>query len=160
MNYPYPYTSAAINGSRGLYFYSYFNSSVRSYCYAVLPPVSTELPVNTLMLQFMAKRYSTTTYYSKIIVGVAASADSAQLFTPVDTVDITNEASGSVHNFEVSFANYEDSGRYIVLYSPTPDSTHYNAIYIDDVQLRRTPSCYRPTQVAVTSLGADSANIV
>ncbi len=160
VNYPYPYTSAAINGSRGLYFYSYFNSSVRSYCYAVLPPVSTELPINTLMLQFMAKRYSTTTYYSKIIVGVAASADSAQLFTPVDTVDITNEASGSVHNFEVSFANYEDTGRYIVLYSPTPDSTHYNAIYIDDVQLRRIPSCYRPTQVAVTSLGADSANIV
>ena len=160
VNYPYPYASAAINGSRGLYFYSYFSSSARTYCYAVLPPVSEDLPINTLMLQFMAKRYSTASYYSKIVVGIAGSADSAQLFTPIDTIDITSEATSSVHSFEVSFADYEDTGRYIVLYSPTPDSAHYNAIYIDDVQLRHIPSCFRPTQATVTALGADSANII
>ena len=158
--YPYPYSTAAINGLRGLYFYSYFSSSGRTYCYATLPAVSHDLPVNTLMLELLAKRNTTSSYYSKLVVGVATSLDSIAQFTPVDTIDITGEATGSVHSFEVPFASYSDTGRYIVLYSPTPDSTHYNSIYIDDVQLRFIPSCFRPTTAVLTALGADSATIL
>ena len=41
--YPYPYSTAAINGTRGLYFYSYKPSSPTGnsyYCYAALPELS------------------------------------------------------------------------------------------------------------------------
>jgi|GEM_PF-1190577 len=157
--YPYPSATAAINGSRGLYCYGYRTSSVNNYCYAVLPPVSTDIPVSSLMLQFSAKRYSSTstTYHSMVVVGVASSPDSIGSLVAIDTIDLTAQAASSVHSIEVSFNTYTDTGRYIVLYCPSPSSTsHYNYIYLDDITLMRIPTCYRPTDVAVTALAPDS----
>ena len=160
--YPYPYSTAAINGNRGLYFYGYRSSSSNTYSYAVLPPVASDLPVSSLMLQFMAKRYSTTStsYHSMIIVGIADGLDSIDSFTPVDTVDLTPQAASSIHNIEVPFSSYTGTGRYVVLYCPAPaTNSHYNHIYLDDITLMRIPTCFRPADVVVTALAPDSISL-
>ena len=174
--YPYPYSTAAINGSRGLYFYGYYPSSATSariYSWAALPPIENSLDMSDLMLTFMAKRYSTTTAYynSFILVGVAetvnnlTSADSLNsLVTWIDTINLTSLAASAIESEQVSFADYQGTGKYVVLYAPVPplsgsNTYAYNYIYIDDVTLRTIPTCFWPTSVSVNSVTSDEAVI-
>ncbi|MBR4230186.1 MAG: fibronectin type III domain-containing protein, partial [Bacteroidales bacterium] len=174
--YPYPYSTAAINGDRGLYFYGYYpssSSSTRIYSWAALPPIDDGYNMSDLMVTFNVKRYTTTTnYYTTLLyVGVADSvnalSDTAALasqVTWIDTVDLFNALSGSIHNIEVSFAEYEGDGKYVVLYAPVPPlvgtSTYaYNYVYVDDVVLRIIPTCFWPTDVVLDSVATDEATI-
>ena len=174
-NYPYPYSTAAINGSRGLYFYSVKTSSLEYCNWLALPPIDDNLDVNTLMVNFMVKRGSsatsstTTTYSCRLLVGVADSVtgfttgaiiDSA--VTWVDTVDFSTEPASSIHSAEVSFANYTGTGKYIVFYAQAPEnltSSNYNTVYVDDITLRLIPNCFWPSEVVLSSLTNESATI-
>ena len=159
--YPYPYSTAAINGSRGLYFYGYKPSSSTGtlvYSYAALPELTPSLDASSLTLRFNAKRYSSTTVYyrSLIQVGVMTDPTDASTFALVETIDLTHEAASSVHAVEVDLVNYAGTGKYVTFFCPYVDtntSYSYNYIYIDDVELVATPSCHRPTQV---TLGANT----
>ena len=158
--YPYPNATNAINGTRSLYFYSLKNSSTPSssyYSWAALPAVDETLTLSDMQLTFSARRYATTTntYHSMILIGVAENVDSltsaAALDTQVvwiDTIDLTSQPASSIHELEVSFAEYAGTGRHVVLYAPyvmgVTSGTHYNYIYIDDVTLGMIPSCFRP----------------
>ena len=160
--YPYPYSTAAINGVRGLYFYS--TSSY--YSWAAMPAVDENVSMNTLQVEFPAKRYSSTstTYKSVIWVGIAESVDALYsggidtLVTWIDTIDLTPLAVSAIQNNEVSFANYTGEGRYVVFYAPKLASGTNN-IYIDDINLMLIPSCYRPTALRVDEIQANEVTL-
>ena len=165
--YPYPYSTAAINGTRGLYFYSYKPSSPTGnsyYCYAALPELSSSLDVTGLTLRFNSKRYSSTsaTYRSLIQVGVMTDPTDITTFEMVQLVDMTSLPASTARFNEIDFANYSGTGKYIAFYAPVVDTdggSASNYIYIDDVQLVTTPTCFRPTNVVVSNPSISSATV-
>lgn len=165
--YPYPYSTAAINGTRGLYFYSYKPSSPTGnsyYCYAALPELSSSLDVTGLTLRFNSKRYTSTsaTYRSLIQVGVMTDPTDITTFEMVQLVDMTSLPASTIQFNEIDFANYTGTGKYIAFYAPVVDTdggSASNYIYIDDVQLVTTPTCFRPTNVVVSNASVSSATI-
>ena len=171
--YPYPYTTAAINGNLGLYFYSTRPTSTgtRNYSYATLPPVDESVAMNTLQVNFNAKRgtaTATTTFYM-IAVGIADSASFARAglldstVTWIDTINLTSQAANTVVPAEVSFANYTGTGRYVVFFAPQPTNSGTsllsNYMYVDDIVLRTIPTCFWPTSVALDSVTSDEATL-
>ena len=171
--YPYPYSTAAINGDRGLYFYGYWPTSATTtkvYSWAAMPQLDESLDVSDLMVEFMMKRYSTVSnYYTSLLyVGIADSltnfdsADSLESSVVwMDTIDLVDEPASSVHSIEVSFENYTGDGRYVVFYAPIPSlvgsaTYRYNYVYIDDVNLRTIPTCFRPESLTTTAISHDS----
>ncbi len=166
-NYPYPYSTSAINGERSLYFYSFTPSSTSTtapyYCYAALPAFSAS--VNQLGLSFNMKRYtgSTATYFSQLVVGVMENADDISTFDTVQVFDLTDEEPSTVENLYVDFGEYEGDGLYIALVAPCPpESTaaRYNVFYIDDVIVDMTPGCPRAQGISVNGITQGSATIV
>lgn len=165
--YPYPYSTAAINGSRGLYFYSYKPGSATGnsyYCYAALPELSSSLDITGLTLRFNSKRYTSTsaTYRSLIEVGVMTDPTDISTFELVQLVNMTSLPASTIQFNEIDFANYTGTGKYIAFYAPVVDTdgaTASNYIYIDDVQLVTTPTCFRPTNVVVSNPSVSSATV-
>ena len=165
--YPYPYSTAATGGTRGLYFYSYKPSSATGnsyYCYAALPELSSSLDVTGLTLRFNSKRYTSTsaTYRSLIQVGVMTDPTDITTFEMVQLVDMTSLPASTIQFNEIDFANYTGTGKYIAFYAPVVDTdggSASNYIYIDDVQLVTTPTCFRPTNVVVSNPSISSATV-
>ena len=162
-NFPYPYSTAAIHGSRGLYFYAATTSSTSYYNWMALPPIDASLNMSDLMITFNMKRTSTSSHQTKLVVGVTTDYTSTAGFVPVDTIDLSSQAVSSIHNIEVSFANYTGTGTYVLFYAPAPTMTGstavYNAFYVDDIVLREIPSCFWPTSVELVSSGTNDAVI-
>ena len=174
--YPYPYSTAAINSSIGLYFYGYYPSSATStriYSWAALPPIESSLDMSDLMLTLDVKRYSTVSnYYTTLLyIGIAdsvtgfnsASAIESQV-TWMDTIDLTSATASSIHNEEVSFADYVGNGKYVVIYAPTPElvgtaTYRYNYVYVDNVVLRNIPTCFWPTAATASGITTDEAEL-
>lgn len=170
--YPYPYSSAAINGSRGLYFYGNHTSSAMTYSWAALPPVDESVDISNLMVTFNAKRYSSTsaTYHSTIMVGIAESVETLTSAGAIDSMvtwmgsyDLTPEAAGTIVEERVSFANYQGNGKYVVFYCPSPElgssNYAYNYIYVDDVVLRNIPTCPDVTGLVASNITAESVTL-
>ncbi len=170
--YPYPYSSAAINGSRGLYFYGNHTSSAMTYSWAALPPVDESVDISNLMVTFNAKRHSSTsaTYHSTIMVGIAESVETLTSAGAIDSMvtwmgsyDLTPEAAGTIVEERVSFANYQGNGKYVVFYCPSPElgsgSYAYNYIYVDDVVLRNIPTCPDVTGLVASNITAESVTL-
>lgn len=165
--YPYPYASAAINGARGLYFYSNKSSSATGtsyYSYAALPQLDASINVSGLTLRFYSKRYfnDADTYRSLIQVGVMTDPADITTFEPVQLVDMTPLDISTVQYNEIDFSSYLGTGKYIAFYAPVIDTeggSATNYIYIDDVQLVTTPTCFRPTNVAASNISVISATI-
>lgn len=157
-NYPYPSSSSAIHGERSLYFYSTGNTT----SFVTLPVVSDSVPVNTLQLEFMVRRTTSVgnNYHSRLIVGVATSPTSRVGFYPVDTIDLDATPAGSLHSVEVQFSRYAGNGRYLAFYAPVPTTTsQYNYVYVDDVVVRRIPTCYRPSAARASVVGSDEVTL-
>ena len=158
--FPYPYSTAAINGTRGLYFYAATTSSTSYYNWLALPPIDETMNMSDLMVTFNLKRTATTSHQTKLVVGVTTNYTSTAGFVPVDTIDFSSAAISTVHSVEVSFANYTDTGRYILFYAPAPASaTTYNAFYVDDITLRAIPTCFWPSSVSLDGVTSESADI-
>ena len=161
--FPYPYSTAAINGTRGLYFYAATTSSTSYYNWLALPPIDETMNMSDLMVTFNLKRTATSTHKTTLVVGVTTDYTSTAGFVPVDTIDFSSAATSSVHSVEVNFANYTGTGTYVLFYAPAPVMTGttavYNAFYIDDITLRAIPTCFWPTEVVVDSVTSDEAYI-
>ena len=144
-NYPYPSSTAAINGNRGLYFYSYGSTPV--YEYAALPMFESDL--NVLRIRFNSKRYSTvgSTYFSKIYVGVMSNPDDISTFDTVALIDHTADPASTITAEEIFFDQYDGEGGYIAFLHPALGSSQYNYIYIDDIVVDSIPSCRRSTNL-------------
>ena len=165
--YPYPYSTNAINGSRSLYFYSTKSSSATGtsyYSYAVLPELDATLNTSGLTLRFFSKRYTSTsaTYRSLIQVGVMTDPTDPTTFEMVEMVNMTPLPALTVQYNEIDFSSYTGTGKYIAFYAPVIDTeggSATNYIYIDDVELVTTPTCYRPTDVVISNISAYSATV-
>ena len=167
-NYPYPTSSTTVNGTRCLYFYTAHTSAYHYYNWAVLPPIdASSLDITTLELGFLMRRNgststTSTTYSSRLIIGVTTDFTSTTGFVPVDTIDLSAEPANSVHEVEVSFANYTGSGTYIMFYAPAPANTtssNYNSFHIDNVVLRTASNCHKPLSLVVESVSDVDAQV-
>ena len=164
--YPYPYATNPIDGTRSLYMYAYHASgtSASYYCYAALPMMAA--PIDTLSLSFTTRRYnSTSAYYTtRVVVGVMSDPDDIATFTPVDTIDLYNEAPNTVKRYEVFFNNYAGDGKYIAFYDEIPplygaNTYGYSYVYLDDVEVDYIPSCARVTNVNVNNIERHAATV-
>ena len=167
-NYPYPYSTNAINGSRSLYFYAYrYSTTTIYYNWMTLPVLDETLDVSDLMMEFSMKRStssgsSTSTYSSYLVVGVSSDITTESAFVPVDTIDLTYELSGTVRQVEVDFSSYTGTGKYIMFYAPVMNNGttyDYNQFYVDDITLMEIPTCYRPTTVEAIDIASDEITL-
>ena len=165
--YPYPYSTAAINGSRGLYFYGYKPSSATStqiYSYAAMPELASSVNVSGLTLRFNMKRYSNTTsnYRTLLILGVMTDPTDLTTFDTIETYNISSLPGSAVVNVERELSDYTGTGKYITFLVPPIDtntSYTYNYVYLDDVELMVTPTCRRPTSLTFANIMTNSAEL-
>lgn len=165
--YPYPYATNAIEGNLSLYFVGYNSTSATTatyYSFAALPAF--DAPLNTLRVSFKLRRYTSTsaTYSSQMLVGVMGNPDDFSTFDTLQFIDLTSETNGSIHEFEVSLANYTGTGSYIAFCAPKPaivsgQTYCYNYIYLDSVVVSELPTCQRPTQVTFSDVTAHTATV-
>jgi hypothetical protein len=165
--YPYPYSTNAVSGQRSLYFYSYHPSSATAtpyHCYAALPMFQDS--VNRLSLSMNVRRYTTTTdyYTTRLVIGVMTNPDDIATFFPMDTLDLKDAPSLSIHGYEFNFNNYTGDGRYIAIYDPVPPlygtSTYaYSYAYVDDIVVDYIAACPRPSNVVINNITETSATV-
>ncbi|MBP5546626.1 MAG: T9SS type A sorting domain-containing protein [Bacteroidales bacterium] len=157
-----------------------FSSSSHNYRWAALPRLDNSIDITQLELNFLIQRPGSG--YSPIpsthlIVGVAEDvtwysgdlpAASMEItvpsysytysgLVPVDTIDLSDEPVSSLHSISVRFENYNGSGRYIVFYTPSPESgMPNNGFYLDNITLRMAVTCPTVQNVRVTGTTSDS----
>ena len=163
--YPMPAPAAAITGSNGMVFYGNVHwSGTQTYSYLSLPLLGSDITLSGLTLRFNVKRPANSSY-SFLSIGVMTDPNDITTFTTVDTLDISAAATNTVSTVEVPLNSYTGNGRYVALYAGAPayDSTATasisNNIYVDDVELINTPTCFRPSSIAASNVEANSATI-
>ena len=137
-------TSYGHNNTHGLYFYA----AAGGYCYAIMPPVNSQLDITTLEVTFWARQYSTS-YNCDFVVGVMTDPTDVTTFVSVDTV---HPAGTTYEEFTVSLANYTGAGNHIAFSAIQHPGTS-TAIYmmLDDVEVYHSTNCpsveglYAPT---------------
>lgn len=164
--YPYPYTSAAIEGNIGLRFYSYHPSSATAtmtWCYAALPAVEPTTDIHDLAVFFDQKRYTSTTssYVSMIVVGMMSDPTDISTFDTVQVFDLTALPASTVVHQVCSFATYNGQGRHIAFYAPVPvipevANYAYNYCDIDNVVVNNAPICSRPDSLQASVVTPNS----
>ncbi|MBQ9639665.1 MAG: choice-of-anchor J domain-containing protein, partial [Bacteroidales bacterium] len=159
-SYPYPLSNAtyAHSGGISLYFYRYNSTSYWYGGYLCLPLIADSL--QNLMVDFWAAKSSTTAYYGYWDVGVMSNPRDTSTFEVVRQVYVPT--TGAPTHFEVDFSSYRGIGRYISFRLATPQnlwtSTSASAYgYLDDVTVRRVPSCWYVSNARVLSSQARSA---
>lgn len=151
------------------------------YRWAALPRLDASIDITSLEVNFLIQRPGGSGLplpSTLLIVGVAEDvtwfsgdlpAASMELavpslsytysgFVPVDTIDLNDEPFSSLHSVTVSFENYTGDGRYIVFYTPSPESETManNSFAIDNVELRLAAPCPTPENVQVTGTTSDN----
>ncbi|MBR6947084.1 MAG: fibronectin type III domain-containing protein, partial [Muribaculaceae bacterium] len=154
-SYPYPSTSYSRSGG-GAAMYMYLSNTSGYYTMLQLPPVdTTELPINTLQIEFSLLR-STTSYVHGVVLGVC-TGQGMQDFTPIDTFVVT-ASTGQWQDYEVFLNNYSGYGNYITFlaYAGT-ETTCYP--YLDDIRVSRLPSCVRPDSLYATNATSSTVQL-
>ena len=157
-------TTYAVSGTNSLRLYSYGTTSTSTTygeAYAVLPEIDAAL--NTLMVSFDAKRYTSTTstYGSNFEVGVVTDPTSPETtFTTIQTLS----APIAGERFTVSLAGYEGAGH--IAFRATKDlpsgytgTYFYNYTFIDNLVVEAIPTCFVPTQLAASNVTDHEATI-
>ncbi len=136
----YPYISTThYSGVGALYFYStsaYMDG-------ASLPAIDNSINMQDLQVSF--KAYKTSAAY-KLIVGIMSDPLDPTTFEPVDT--ISPDDNSTWQTFDISFANYTGTGRYI---SFRTGFSAVNSLYIDDLVVDYIPSCQKPRNLTITN---------
>ncbi len=144
--YPYsysPYYSSYVHGgSYALYFYGNTTTTAQI---AVLPEIEGGVNGKRLAFyQFGAYSFS---------VGYMTDPTDASTFEAVYTQ--TGTSTYALH--EVDFADIADNPRYMAIKS---NVTSYSSIYFDDLELKETPTCFRPTMnTTATDVAATTATV-
>ena len=146
-NYPSVTTYApnAYSGSKALSMFAHGNTPGGvNYTMISMPPVPEENPLNTLQVNFYAKKGSSGGSGS-IVVGVIEYNHGSPVFVPVDTVGLGIE----YEEKEVSFENYNGNGDEIAfkltLTSNASSNSHY--AYIDSITVQPIPPCKSVTDM-------------
>lgn len=143
--YPYVSTSATSShlGSKYLYFSDYYVQ------YAILPEQTVDL--NTLMLSFYYQNYSTYSSYGQFIVGVMSDPSDESTFIPLETLERK-----SSYTYYETYLSGVPEGYHFVAIMLTEGDYGYGA-YIDDLMLKKQPTCKRVTDIALFAAGENDA---
>lgn len=144
----YPYIATTNSSSPGSMF---FTSTATTYNIAITPRISDAISINTLRAKF--KLYKTVSTYN-ITVGLISDPSNAATFDSITT--LTPTALSTWQDFEVSFASYSGTGKYIAFKSQTSAS---NAIYLDNLQISLLPTCFEPKNLASSNITYSSAKL-
>ena len=146
----------AQSGSNALY---YNNAWTTAYTdqYAISPQIDASIPMNTLMLEFSAKR---TSYPFLIVVGIMGDPTDVTTFTAIDTMFISDQDPNTYKDFLFMFNEYTGNGHYIALKNVKPvEYQGHNEGYIDDIVISQIPTCIRPGYLSVTSTGSNDVTV-
>ena len=156
--FPMVYQSAsyANSGSNAVRFY---NGSAAT-CgdeFLILPEVDTVAnPINALMVQFQARKYSTS-YGFNLVVGVMTDPYDASTFTPVDSLSVSETTYGSNSLYSVYFTGFTGYGNHIALKMPKTSSIQWG--YVDDVVLKLAPNCMPVSNLAISDITSSSMTV-
>ncbi|MCR4826540.1 MAG: fibronectin type III domain-containing protein [Bacteroidales bacterium] len=140
--YPYIYDYNAYQGENVLYFY-YMNT-------VALPQIDDEaIDIHNTQLSFYAQASDAGT---TLQVGVMTNPYSSSTFVPVgNPITLTN----TYAHYEVSFASYTGSGKYIAFRNPD----EWETLYIDEVTLENRPDCSHPESVWAQTIDSSSVTV-
>ena len=144
-NYP-QISTTCFEGTGSLYFYA--NNG--TYNIAVAPPISSEIPVNTLQANFM---YRATNATDMLIVGVMTDPAYESTFVPVYTIYPASQANNWMEQ-RVTFDQYTGEGRFIAFKNQYTSTYCYS--YIDNLVINLIENCPRPMHVAAISTPSDT----
>ena len=157
-NYPIAYSTStyAYSQPNSLRFYTY-NTTAYGDQYAIMPGIDPSIQISSLMLEYKARRYSTS-YPFHVIIGVMSDSTDATTFEPVDTLLIPTTESLDYRDYMTLFDQYTGTGRYIAFKGVKPASS-YNAGNIDDVVLSYIPTCMHPVNLTVSAVTDESVTV-
>lgn len=157
-NYPIVYSTSSYANSQpnSLRFYTYYTVSYSDQ-YAIMPALDPSIQVNTLMLEYKARLYSTS-YPLHVIIGVMSDSSDVSTFVPVDTLLIPTTAGLEYRDYITMFNNYSGTGRYIAFKGVKPTSS-YMAGHIDDVVLDYIPSCMHPSDLTISAYTSEEVTV-
>lgn len=156
-SYPYTSSTAAHNGSYGLYFYQTTTSNGQC-SYVVAPAVDPSVNMSDLTVRFDMKTTSTTNA-SLATLGIMSDPTDTATFTALYPVQLTT----NWEEFEFPLTNYTGQGTNVALkveLNPASSST-YCYVYMDNFNLNYTPSCPRVVAITVdaNTILSDAATI-
>ncbi len=138
-----PYVNSGGYSGNCLYFYA---GTAGTYNIAAMNPISTSIPINTLMATFYYKCYATT---DRLIVGVMTDPTNAATFDSITT--ISSPTASTWAEYEVNFSSYTGTGTYIAFKNIYTTTSGY--AYIDNLNVDIIPSCARPTSLSASGTG-------
>ncbi|MBQ9474143.1 MAG: fibronectin type III domain-containing protein [Bacteroidales bacterium] len=147
---PYITTTAASSGANALC----FDGSDSRYCYVALPRY--DGTVSQVGLSFDLYRPADGLHNGTVLVGVMTDPSDPSTFQLVRTVSALY--TGHWETYDVEFASYRGTGRYVAVFANNSSASQASAI-VDNMQLRLTPSCTRPTSPVILSASAHSATV-
>jgi len=145
--YPYVYATNPYSAPGCLY----FNASSTRSTYGALPAIDTSIAMNSLKAKFKVRMNNVAHNFK---IGVMSDPSDPATFTIVQA--ITPGITATWTEYEISFATYTGTGRYIAFASATGAS---NIFFIDDLTIDYIPTCFRPIDVTLSSIVQTSANI-
>ncbi|MCQ2344982.1 MAG: fibronectin type III domain-containing protein, partial [Paludibacteraceae bacterium] len=151
-HYPCNYSGNAYAGSSVLVFYTSPGANYANHQVAVFPEIDVDVnPMNTLRIDFWAKKGSL--FYSDVplVVGVMSDPTDLATFVPVETL-LVNDT--NYEEFTVSLVRYAGQGTYpAIRLDRQPASCQ---CFVDDVTVEAVPNCLRPTDVRVSDVSNNS----
>ncbi|MDR0972225.1 MAG: fibronectin type III domain-containing protein [Bacteroidales bacterium] len=147
--YPYITNSNANSGSNSLLFYV---SSLSSNATIITPPFAEN--INSLRVKFWAKSNNEN---NNILVGVMSDLGDLSTIEMVDTITLST----TYTEYETLFNETQLTGgnRYIVLKASSGEGNTYAYIYVDDLTVDSISSCLRPTNLDISNITSNSADL-
>ena len=116
---------------------------------AIMPELGADFNTSDLMMSFYACKTGNNGYLE---VGVMTNKFDPTTFVVIDTIDFTGLSTYTYAEQLVSFANYQDNGKYIAFRASNAPS---NGFYLDDILLEVRPECAAPINLSMIASGDD-----
>ncbi|MCQ2334928.1 MAG: fibronectin type III domain-containing protein [Paludibacteraceae bacterium] len=133
---------------KGLFFSGY-NTATVDYAYAILPAVDAENEVAQMLLKY---KYESTTAGGDLVVGYLTTLNNTASFVAVETLARSTSFTDAEINFP-AMSTLQVAIRYA-----KPASSYYYA-GVDNIVLRKAPTCIKPTGLALRNVGQTTAEL-
>ena len=142
-DYPYVYSGAAAYGGTGKFLYFYGSAEQ----IAVLPALTADLSTLTFSLYYKGGSANFQLGYVK--------ADGVT-FVALDAA-LPALSAFSAEPYELDLASIPAEAKYLAIrYSST---SNYASGYVDNVVVKKTPTCFKPASIAASAITANSATV-
>ena len=132
---------------------SFYRDSSDGTLVAILPEVAATYPLNGYQISFDACYANNNS--GKLAIGIMTDPTDFSSFTLIEEVDITNVFSNFVTH-TVMFNNYPGEGHFIAIQNIYTESGY---VLVDNVAVTELPSCIPPTDLSITNITSNSADL-